>query len=300
MDAILATKYPFLSISKKLIKKKEISETDVEKAINRIENRLNKKERKPYKDASEEIENYALSRLLLSVFNNFFLTKAFAEGEAKQAAYFLYSEEENYFIEVCRDFFPSITLEKGFYSINLFEYLRYGTDLVNSRLVDSRILFHKDELILLLRKAISDRIINLSKADLQNIPEVIKKKASELSEIVPKNSVNPVFKGKYLALPCIQTLLKGVPEGKRYYGSLSLAIACYNDGLEKTEAIKVMQEFVSNCPKGIKPFTLAEGLNTLEWVYRKKGIRFSCKTMKEYGLDNELCKECSKAKGFEK
>ncbi|MBI5229033.1 hypothetical protein HY991_02900 [Candidatus Micrarchaeota archaeon] len=322
VDYSLVSKYPFISDAKKLLEEKagnELRWEDLEKGINRIVSVVRGRERSlsadlSLKTAHEEASLYAISRLLLFTLNNPLASRKFAEEEAKQAANLLALETEDVFFQVASDFFSSMKQENRegvitgislgesmrIYSISLFDYLKYGGSLLYAQLEAGRVFMGKGEFLLLLKKAISYRIRDSSAMSLKSIPQMIKDAASELGERLPKlaGAISmAMYKGSYLGLECVQKILKGLPEGKRYYGSMALAIACAKDKIPKEEAVKVMATFVANCRKTTHPFTLREAISVLDWVY-KRNIGFSCRMLEANDLGGEFCKVCRLKKGF--
>jgi hypothetical protein len=300
VSAEFAAKYPFVSGAKAFLQQvQKISAPDLERAQGRVLSAIERRDRKLLPNNLEELSSYALARVLLAVLSNYLWTKKFGSEEAKRAERALKEEEEGIFILVAGDLLPSVKAEDSAqfsYSVSLTDFLKNGGELANAELEHGRIFLKKDGLARLLRKVMEKRITDFSGIDARKIPALVKESARELEEMMPKETgaggAAAGFRGKYLSQECIQKILSGMPEGKRFYGAMALAIACWNDRLPRDEAIKVMDAYAKNCRRATHPFTLREAINSLDWVYRKRGIRFSCKKLLEQGLIEDYCSNC--------
>lgn len=248
----------------------------------------------PPSSAKEAVYSYVLARLLLAMVGSDYYWNQFAKGESTIAASFLDACPQDLLV-VARDFFPSISFggdassEEFSCTMPLTDFLgNGGTHLHGVQLEGGSVFLAKSALLACLKKAIFRKA--RSPVQLPKLPEIFSSAASELHAMLPKPLETSSFKGKHLQLPCMQALLKGAPEGKRFYASMSVAIACKKDGLDIGKAREVMAGFVNSCQKGSRPFTEREGMATLEWVY-KRDPHFSCKSQREHGLAD--LPECS-------
>ncbi|MCL5011625.1 MAG: hypothetical protein M1594_01890, partial [Candidatus Marsarchaeota archaeon] len=135
------------------------------------------------------------------------------------------------------------------------------------------------------KKAVVKKIEDIHVSD---APSVLKNEALKFQPVFPSGE-----KGKLLSKKCMVEILKGVGEGKRYYGSMALSIACLKDGLSLDDASNVLKVYVNNCDRGVNSFTEKEALNTLKWVYGRPSIRFSCKVLQSQGLVSD-CSDCGR------
>lgn len=282
MDGKLIAKYPFLTASKGHLGEGGVSELDLKEASFFVEESFKNQEH-VYKDEAREAKNLVLSRLMLYSLGIGFLRK-FAFRKAREYSRELEKENAEVLIEAARDFFPSIITADGGFRVALVEYLEYGHGLSQAQVSQGKVFFSEQELRACLRQAIETRISDYSKIDSRSLPENIKGEALKLREVIPRDFAPKASSGKLLQRPELQTILKGVGEGKRYYGSMAIAIACVKDGLTREEALEVMQNYVSNCSGGAHPFTPGEGNSVVEWVYRHPSIGFSFQVLKNQGL----------------
>ncbi len=282
----LVARYPFLSQSKGRLGE-SVSELDLKEAVyfarECFERRLHSP--KELADVSREAKNLLLSRLMLHSLGRVFLRK-FAFLKAREYSLALDSEEAGNVLVVARDFFPSLEKAEGGFRVALVEYLEYGHGLPQAQVSEGKVFFSEGDLLECLRQAVETRISDSSKFDAR-LPDDLKKAALGLREFIPREFAPRSPAGKLLQRPELQNVLKGVSEGKRYYGAMAVAIACVKDGLAKEEALEVMQSYVENCAGagvGSHPFTPGEGNSVVEWVYRHPAIGFSFQVMKNQGL----------------
>ncbi len=290
MDASIASRYPFTSFAKKYLQAAGAETIDsrvLERARQRILAGIEKRELRP-EDARTELASYALARVLLACLGKPGVSKKFASWEARVGARRLVEEEDSVFFMVAKDFLPSLAEEPA--AVSLLDYLKFGSDLVHAQVDSGKVFLARDDLVVLLREAIAAKAGDLPRVSQSQLPTMVREAVEELAEALPKETFSG-YAGKHLALPCVKKILSGLDEGRRYYGSMALAIACLRDGLAKEEARKVMEEYASNCRRSTHAFTAREALNTLEWVYKHPSIRFSCKTMRENGLVDD-CEAC--------
>lgn len=296
MDAFVLTRYPFLNAAKGILGRggfESLSQGDLDsgrrRALSSVERGLTKGVfvLSLPQDAPSAVRSYAVARMLLAAVDMDYYWYAFAVGEARQAA-LLMEKNAGDAVEVCRDFFPSVEFgEAGDYGcrIPVIEYLSQNAEKLSHRQVESgAVRLDKVGLFEVLKQTIYRRC--RQSPPRQALPKQISEMATafreELREKFPPVAKS-AYSGKYLSLPCVKAILAGVPEGRRYYASMSLAVACRRDELPQAEAELVMQQFVSANQPGSRPFTFREAKSSLEWVY-KRNINFSCKYQREHGL----------------
>ena len=303
MDAFIAARYPFSSFAKKHLKAGGADTIDsqaVENAKQEIINAM-KPQRRARAEGKHRVVSYALARVILAALAKPGVSRKFAFGEADEAAEMLAEEDEDVFLELARDYFPSLATGRGQYSHSLADFLKYGSGLAQSRLDAGKVFLDKDEAVGLLRSAIASKIMDLPKIRPSEVPPLVREAVEEAEEWLPQQTFGGAgtaggaggeIEGKYLDLACVKKIRAGLEEGRRYYGSMALAIACLRDGLPREEARKVMEEYVGNCRRSTHPFTAREALATLDWVYKHPTLRFSCRTMRENGLIDDYCEKC--------
>ncbi|VVB68142.1 Uncharacterised protein [Candidatus Norongarragalina meridionalis] len=267
-------KYPFLSASKGSVGA-ELKEDEIERAAAFLMDALRGKAHVP----SSKV--YALSRLLLHALDDGWAYGKFSDAMAKTV-------EDKDTEAVALDFFPSYSHGK----IPLPEYLKGGGSLSGASLDKGFVSVDAGELRSLVRNAVRKKILDFRSARRDLIPKRVLEIAEEMRKKLPKPS-HVTARGKNLELPCVQVLLKGEPEGSRYYGAMALAIACVRDGVSKDAAMEVMEEYANRCAHGTHPFSSREARDVAEWVYRHPNVRFSCRRMQDNNLaPTELCDRC--------
>ncbi len=279
VETKLIVKYPFLSPSKEFIGE-GVSQMDLKEAVAFAKDCFQREEHIA-KDAARESKNLLLSRLMLYSIGQGFLRK-FSFLKAREYSRLLEKEEKKVLFDMAKDFFPSLQNADGGYKVALVEYLQYGRSLPQANVLKGMVFFSEVELRACLREAIQERIADSEKLG-GKLPADIAQAAVQLKEFIPRE-FTPQFKGKLLQRSELQNILKGVGEGKRYYGAMAIAIACLKDGLTKDEASEAMNAYVSNCSKGSHPFTAREGEAVVEWVYAHPAIGFSFNVLKSQGL----------------
>ncbi len=288
-------KYPFMSKARGLLASRGLQKVgydELERAKSRAVQSVSRAGAKDFAIGSppsenESVESYAIARLLLSVLDSEYYWSKFARGEAALAAAFLREESDESLLEISRDFFPAASFANGSFEIPLPQFLSYGIALPKAMLGAGVVHLERQDMLSLLRYAIVRKTMEKPSAKAEG--EQLKQAALELSEMLPKPIEAVDFSGSYLSLPCMQSILKGVGEGKRYYASMALAIACRKDDLPKEKAVAVMQQFVNNSSKQTHPFTMREAQASLDWVYRRPSVRFNCPSNRSHGLAPPEC-----------
>jgi hypothetical protein len=308
----LIAKYPFLSAARKFLGAgdTEVSYEELENAGRGINSVLANPSTPltVYATPARAARSHALARLLLAVLNNRFVTRRWANARAGQASRELARESDEDFLEVAADLLPSVEMrgkgDSALFSVSVFDFLRAGGALLAADLEKGQVTLDRDGLSALMEEAIALRISDFAEARPKRLPAVVREAAEEFRRGIPANalpSAQASFKGSHLSLPCVQTLLRGVGEGKRYYGAMTIAVACARDGIGRDAAGEIMRQFVDSNERGTNPFTLREGLAVLDWVYKHGGeINFSCRTMREHAFDDggRLCANCAKRQAF--
>ncbi|MEM0475325.1 MAG: hypothetical protein QW343_00850 [Candidatus Norongarragalinales archaeon] len=308
----LIAKYPFLTAARKFVGDgdTEVSFEELEQAARHINSVLANPSAPltVYATPASAVRSHALARLLLSILNNRFVTRRYANARAVQASRALAGEEDSDLLEVARDLLPSVRMhgksDSAVFEVSVFDFLRAGGALLNADLEKGVVTLDRNGLNALLEEAISSRISDFTEAKPQRVPAVVREAAEELRKSLPPNalpSTQAAFRGSHLSLPCVQAVLRGVSEGRRYYGAMTIAVACARDGITRDAAAEIMRQFVDSNERGTNPFTLREGLAVVDWVYKHGGeIAFSCRTMREHAFDDggRLCANCPKRAQF--
>lgn len=268
--------YPFLPNAKAELEP-GFTTDDIQAAVNYLKQPVTES---TYENTGRHVKLYTLAKALLSCCSDH-VKKKYAKKKADE--YVKHVNRKNDQLAVGRAFLESLQSESDAYTLSLSDYLAYGEHLVHQSVRGGRVTINNQELNALLAKAIAGKFTD---AVAQQVPDALQQKALELDEQPRRKS----YGKKFLDLGCIQSLLAGAPEGKRFYGAMGLSIAAHRDGLPKQDARKIMQEYVSKC-EGTKPFTQTEGENTLNWVYARD-IGFSCKVMMDNGFEGPYCQTC--------
>jgi hypothetical protein len=288
-----AAKYPFSEKARNFLARENIlavSSEELNESADRVLRNLRGEQKKAYKNPRMEIVTYVLSRIFLGSMNNYSASIKFAASEAAGAVAQLKLEDTELVIEIASEFFPSIVASGDGFEIKVLDYLKYGGDMSNEKLIEGKVFFDRSEFMALLKRAIEIKILDIS-INSKTLPENIKTQVERLQDEVSKIGLAQrsasSFMGKYLSLPAMQKIMAGVSEGKRFYGSMSLAIACLKDNLKREEAEGVMIAYARNCGRSTHSYTEKEALATLDWVYKHPTINFSIKTLKDQGLVDE-------------
>lgn len=306
MELALIAKYPFLKAARELLKDAPVNEHSLNLARERVLAALAKRKHEATTAAEprDRLASFALARCMLAVIKDRFATRKWASREANAMAAQLAEEDRIVLDGIAKEILP--TLHHGAYaeeySVDVFDYLNYGSSLASENLEKGKVFLEKDGLVRLLEDAIATRLSNVEAINPTRLPKEITEAAKQLEPAVQKASGGSGYggsgySGSSLALPCVQKLMKGVEEGKRYYGAMSLAMACMKDKLSFEKAGEIMNNYAANCQKGAHPFTQREAINTLEWVYRRGRAGLSCKRLRDEGIaTEEICAVCVKRK----
>ncbi len=291
----LVARYPFLPSGKEFVGGEEVGYEELVEAKKAVLAVLSS-EPSPsiVSSAKEAARLHALQRLLLFASGNSFVSSKYAFALSRRFAESLRDENEKDFREIARDFFPSL---EGGYSVSLKDYLLNGGKHLEEEDVEGgRVFFGRPGLSSLLREAVAAKAKDFSGLDKRALPALVKDVAKELSAELPRESSARSFKGKYASMPCVKGLvLEGAPEGKRYYGAMTIAVALVNDRVPRSQAEAVVRDYVSRCAKGNEEYSLHEGLSVLDWVYKHPGIRFSCQTFRDQ-FGAAACAKCGRKK----
>jgi len=296
-------KYPFLSSAKAALEagKSELGGEQFEKAITRAVDSVSIGIAK--KTGGERVfagvspvgaaEIFTTSRILVSLIDSEFYQNSFARGEALCARELLAGENGGEFVRIVQDFFPSFApvaekfadeLAQNSFEVSLYDFLSHGDALSQKNLSKGKVFLSREDALHLFEKSVFFKLRR--RVPVEGLPPVFKEYATDMRNRLPAPLVRAEYSGKYLSLPCITWILKGVPEGRRYYASMALAVACRKDGLTRDGAAQVMGQFVQACGNSAHPFTTREALASLDWVYRRTP-RFSCRYHREHGLGPE-------------
>lgn len=289
-------KYPFLKAGKEILKDAAVNERSLSLAKERVLAALAKRRPVASLEPKEKLASFALAKCMLACLHDRFVAKKWASREASEMAAQLAEEDSIVFESVAREIFPSLSYDASSkkYAINVFDYLNCGSNLVYENLERGKVFFDRGGLIRLLEEAVVLRLSDVEAINTRQLPKEVTEAAKRLEAELPKERIAG-FAGSYLSLPCMQAVSKGVEEGKRYYGAMSLAVACLKDKLSIEQAREVMNNYAAKCLKATHSFTPREATNVLEWVYRRGTAGFSCKRLKDEGLaGEELCSTCVK------
>jgi hypothetical protein len=261
-DSDFVEKFPF-SVHAKEYLKEELNQELIRRSVESI------------KTGEGGVSEYAVARIILSVSGNRKRLHEFAKKLSERVS----SDSEDFSL-IAREFFPSIDFFN--FTVSVADFIKFfglGSAQVQGGLVylnDSRTLENA------VRKAVIKKIEDIHVTD---APDALKREALKFQPPLPQG------KGKLLTKKCMVEIMSGVGEGKRYYGSMALSIACVKDGLTFEEASKILENYANNCKKGVNQFTEKEALNTLRWVYSHPSIRFSCRVLQSQGLVSD-CSDC--------
>lgn len=221
------------------------------------------------------VSEYAVARIILSVSGNRRKLHEFAKKMSGRV-----SAKSEDFNVIAKEFFPSLDLFN--FTVSVTDFIKFF-DLSGVQ-VKNGLVYLNDlgSLENAVKKAVIKKIEGIQVTD---APEILRKEAFKFQARLPQG------KGKLLTKKCMIEIMKGVGEGKRYYGSMALSIACVKDGLSFEDASKILESYANNCEKGVNQFTDKEALNTLRWVYSHPSIRFSCRVLQSQGLVSD-CSEC--------
>lgn len=226
-------------------------------------------------------KEYSIARLLLAASGSNYSLELFAKTMAKQYAEELEKAGNEEFEWAATQVFPSFEKKDGSYSISVLDYVAFGKNLAGEQIEGGRVFFGRRGLLNLLQQAVEAKIKDV-KADAKALPVEVKEEAKKLAAEAPKPKFAASgYRGRYLSLPAMQTILNGVSEGKRYYASIALAIACLKDKLPREEAEGIMRTYARNCSRSTHPFTEKEAVASLDWVYKHPTINFSLRALRE-------------------
>ena len=247
-----------------------------------------------------ELKSIALCRMLLAASNNSYASRMFGEGLAKLCTLRLALEDGKVLLALLSQLYPTLSFDGKKFAMGIKDYLSGPNELAYADIDKGSVSLDQDELLGMAAKLLSNRASDISSIDAKAIPKLARDFAPEFSSALPKSPVLPgsVFAGKWLSQPCMKKILAGVGEGKRYYGSMAISIACQKDGLSKAEASAIMQQYVANCQRSSHDFRESEALATLDWVYKHPTINLSCKMMLTQGLIDSYCPACPHLKRY--
>ncbi|MFA4946805.1 MAG: hypothetical protein WC607_04710 [Candidatus Micrarchaeia archaeon] len=285
----LTGRYPFLAAARKSLRDAGVSARDLDEAKTRVRAAL---ERKPVLPAGgNAARDYALDRLLVFALDDSLALKRYARETAKAYARRLADEEDEGFKAVARELLPSLADD---YSVGVLDFITNAGNLAGEDVSKGRVLLGREGAVRLLRYALETRLLTYS-GSRAKIPAEVTHAASELKPLLSAFKPARLFKGSLYALPCIQRIRAGVPEGKRYYGAMALAIALNADGAPRERALAELEDYAERCGKGTDEFSKREAHTTVDWIYKHPGIMLSCRTLESQGLANEAeCAKCAR------
>ena len=242
----------------------------------------------------DELKWIALSRMLLSGVGNPFASRLFGEGIAKLCVARLRIEDELVFLSVLSQLYPTIKQDDGNFTLGMADYISGSNELAYAPIDKGLITIGKEALLEMAYKHFSTKASDLSSIDRAVLPPMVKDFAADFASSLPESPALAIrqFEGKFLNQACMKKILAGVGEGKRFYGSMAIAIACQKDGLSKEEASALMKQYVVNCQRSSHEFREGEALASLDWVYKHPGINLSCRKLLQQGLIDKYCDDC--------
>ncbi|MFA5246386.1 MAG: hypothetical protein WC408_00665 [Candidatus Micrarchaeia archaeon] len=246
----------------------------------------------------DELKWIALSRMLLSSAANPFASRLFGEGIAKLCVARLRIEQDLVFLSVLSQLYPTIKQDDGKYTLGMADYINGSNELVYAPIDKGQITIEKEALLEMACKFFSTKASDLSGIDKNLLPQMVKEFSTDFAAALPVSPAIALrqFEGKFLNQACMKKILAGVGEGKRFYGSMAIAIACQKDGLSKEEASALMKQYVTSCQRSSHEFREGEALASLDWVYKHPGINLSCKKLLQQGLIDKYCDDCPQIK----
>ncbi len=304
----IAFAYPFSASARALLEKRgtTVGFAEIERAQDFVRNLYSasfetiQSKASSAPSASDPL-NYVLARMMLAAAGSDYYSRKFSRQYARMQAERLKKESPAVFQRIAKEFFPSLEQSGERASVSLPDFLKYGKELPLADVEAGRITLSREQFSLLINEAISQKFRDFSSFNASAIPQNIREAGQELADTLPSPiSSTPSFGGAYLDLPCIRKILEGLGEGKRYYGSMALSVACFKDGLSKERAEEVLQQYVNACRRTSHPFTLREAFATLDWVFRHGVKGLSCRTLREQGLadkDDAFCAKCALREG---
>ena len=194
-ELAFAVKYPFTKKARQIIKDYDISvekitEEQLEKAVQRLSLRKNQVEFNSIEFMVEELQFFALEKLLLSLSNNNSLKKSFAKQIASNSTNQIKKNDEKKALQLIESILEEYGVKtgfiNGFYAIPLIDFLKASyfsesLNLVHQRVDKGKVILSYNALLLFLEYYLVNRMINSMESAIpkellnNNIKKAIKK-----------------------------------------------------------------------------------------------------------------------------
>ena len=173
-ELAFAVKYPFTKKARQIIKDYDISvekitEEQLEKAVQRLSLRKNQVEFNSIEFMVEELQFFALEKLLLSLSNNNSLKKSFAKQIASNSTNHIKKNDEKKALQLIESILEEYGVKtgfiNGFYAIPLIDFLKASyfsesLNLVHQRVDKGKVILSYNALLLFLEYYLVNRMIN--------------------------------------------------------------------------------------------------------------------------------------------
>ncbi len=243
--------------------------------------------------ALDEVAVFAAMRLLLSALDRPAVSSKVAGKYAKFISERLSNDEdETRKKTVARDFFPPLESFAADFQVSVTDYLLQApSDLALQPVSAGKVRLSEQQVRRLVVEAVRHKVKDVNRQT--GFPPLVVKIAREMYDSLPKEQVEfRKLQGKQLSQPCCVKMLQGMPEGKRFYGSMALSIAALNDELPLDQGEEVLRAYAVACGKGAHDYTENEALNVVRWAYKKGTSRFNCQRLRDQGLIDTFCSNC--------
>ncbi|MCD1293729.1 DNA primase regulatory subunit PriL [Methanocella sp. CWC-04] len=314
MDVITFAKYPFLQESSLYVKEKGYSMDSIVngRAFERVRARgkmrvlsaISGESPKTEELPEPEIEllTYPVSKMIISVIGDQYLSKRYALWESKRAHDFLMTENDETIVAVGREFGINTRMDGRYFILHFTDYLRYSATikdmkwkLINKKMISGMVYVEKSVYARLLEEAVRERIYSTlfvdppKGLDVALAPYVSEVKAA-LDKLKSEKSMvtdGEVSQGEFP--PCMKYLLSELQKGVNLPHTARFALTSFlaNIGLNKDE----IMDLYRMAPDFREDLTRYQ----VEHITGSAGTEYtapSCKTMMTYGNcygKNRMC-----------
>jgi DNA primase large subunit len=316
-------KYPFLPDAAEYVKNlkieiKTLVENDTilfellnERALQRINDTLDGKDKREVKDTNIEIISYPRAIMLLNYLADEITNRRFALFESKQAYNFLHKdtyENIEYLASIAFNWKIQLNMlnNKTFFKIHFFDYLKCASAIKETRyrlikryIKKGYVQLTKIETSRLLQEEIFKRILSRFSQHPQSIPDFEEKiihKLEELIKVKSKKYTTVDYPPKIIAQaipPCIKWLKKSLDAGKNlsHMGRFTFTSFLLNIGTNP--------KYIYACFKASADFDDEKSRYQVEHIEglrgtKKKYISPKCDTLKTHGIchnPDNICKK---------
>ncbi len=281
-------KYPFSKETKSYLEKEgrdfESLHDELDYALERAKQSV-QGERKGKWPTQTEIYTYPLSKILVSLLNDYYISKKFAKGEAKRVEHLLQGDTEENLEKLAAEFFD-FEKNKSEYLIPVYQYLNYVPNLdeyklVNKNLSNGKVSINFNEMAILLSQVMYSSIFKM-KANKKDFPKKFIDMSNELKKYkrYDDDIKGPVNMEAFP--PCMRKIYQDLQTQANVGHTARFVFACFlgNINMSIEEALKTFskQENFSE-PRARYHLEHAFGLKT--------GTKYSvpaCQKMITYGL----------------